>query len=182
MTKWKGGAAGVIKAIGGIAALLPSAAILLGVVPLPPDVHALLQWLSTGLSLVLIAMMLLFAEAVERWAKHVTALLIGALFCVGVVIATGYYGFARDHIIEQPMGGEQLVLPLHQSKELRSLLAPYGEDYSEALATSIQRERIVELLNDESGSAVLAMVTLLLLAQAFMVAAILLGAVRLAED
>ena len=176
------GASNLIRSAGSLVALLPSALILLGIVPIPTSVHLLINYITSAVTLVLLITAVLLRDAISRIANTATALLILASVLGGTVTAAYYFSFTRHHIVEPPSGyGDPLIVPLRPSRELRSLMEPYSDDYAEALATSIQRERIAELMGQEDSSTVFVMISLLVGTQILMIMAIVVGAWKLAE-
>lgn len=175
-------AGGLIKTAAAVVAVLPSVAILAGMVHIPPTLGELVRFVCGSIGIVIVLAVILLKDAIRRMSDTVAAVLILGAALGGAVAATGYLRFADSHIIDQPNGdGAPLVLPLHPSQELRALIAPYGEDYAEAIATSIQRERIIALMDSESAISVAIMIVLLVAGQSLIISAIVIGAWKIAE-
>lgn len=175
-------AGNLIKIAAALVALLPSVAVLAGLVEIPPSLGTLIRFTCGSIGVVIVFAVVLLSDVIKRMSGTIAATLILLASVGGVAAATGYWMFARQHIIEQPDGdGDPIIIPLRPSAELRALLEPYGSDYSEAIATSIQRERINELLMDESAGSIAVMVALLLTGQSLIIAAFVLGAWKISE-
>ena len=175
-------ASGLLKSGCSLVAAMPSAAILTGVVPIPASVLQLTEYITSVVTVALVLAILLAGEAIDRLPKAVTAVLILLGSVGGGLAAIGYYSFTSDHVV-RILGSPnvELIIPSSPSPELRTLMAPYDDDYSEALATSIQRERITELVNRDNSGTILEMITLLVAAQILIVSAVVIGAWRLAH-
>lgn len=173
----------VIKGVAAFLALLPSIAVLIGLVAIPPSLADLMTFVSGAIGIIIILIVVLSSAAIRRMSNTMAVLLIAIGALGGAAASTQYFLFADRHIIYPPDNAQNpLILPTKPSAELQSLLEPYGEDYAEALATSTQRERIRELLKRESGKSLVIMLLLMVIGQSLVVGAIVIGAWKLAEQ
>jgi hypothetical protein len=173
----------LIKAAAGLLALVPGIAILVGLVDIPPTLIDLIKYLSFAISIVVLLSIFLLSEQIKTIGKGAAATAIIACAVAGAILATSYLVFARNHVVVTGAGddAEQHIIPLRESRELRSLIEPYAGDYVEALETSVQQVRLNQLMERESGGSIAVMITLLVLAQTLIITAIVLGAWKLTE-
>lgn len=176
----------IVKALVALLALMPGIAVLTGLVDIPPTLVQLVQALSFFVSIVVLIAILLASRRIGRMATTAVATLAFASVLVGAAAAVGYWAFARAHIVvvesntgEGESGKERFVVPLRPSKETKDIVAPYGDDYAEALQTSNRRARLRQLLEQDSGGTAALMILLLVLAQTLLVAGVAAGAWRL---
>lgn len=171
----------LIKAIGGLIALLPGVAMLLGLVEIPPDIHDLILYISFAISAVTIIAVVLLTPQIHRLKRGWAVGIIVICAIGGAISAVVYLDYSKRHIlaVTTDRGAETLVLPHAPSPELDRLVKPLAHDYEEALNTHPQRARIRTLLTAESGGATWRIVLLLVLAQTLTIAAIVFGAWKL---
>jgi hypothetical protein len=171
----------LIKAVGALIALLPGIAILLGLVNIPPDLHDLIQYISFGISVVTILVVMLLTQSIHRLGRGLAVLIIIACVIGGSISAIAYWDYASNHIVtlEGSNGPEIHIIPDHPSAELDALVKPYAYDYEEALETHVQRDRIAYLMAHESTRATAKIILYLVLAQTMTIAAIVFGAWKL---
>lgn len=172
---------GLIKAAAGIIAILPSAAVLTGLVDIPPDLGDLLRYVSLATTLAIILAVVILTRQIRRLSAGWTTLIVSLAIILGIASALSYLLFSRSHviIIHQNNETRRFVTPLSPSSDLRELVEPFGGDYVEALETSVQKETIVRLLDEESGTSIALMTVLMVLAQALITGGIMLGAWKL---
>jgi hypothetical protein len=173
---------GVIKALGAVVALLPGVAILLGLVDIPPSVVDLIKFTSFALSVAVVIVVLLLSQQIQKLKPVLAAVIVSVCAIAGGVLAVSYLTFTRSHIVVTQDGAatEYFIIPLNPSGEIKKLIEPYQGDYVEALETSVQRDELVAAMQKESGSAIAAIVSLLLFAQTLVISAIVIGAWKLA--
>ncbi|WP_341711271.1 hypothetical protein [Erythrobacter sp.] len=177
-------AEGLIKAIAGLAALLPSFLLLKGVVQIPPDVDDLITVISGAVGLVVIVVVLL----ATRWVDATRNMWIGVGALLAVIVGAGlavaYFDYAGDHIVvipaEDEEDSERIVIPHAPSEELQALVRPYGGDYVEAMQLHVRRDRIRQLVESENTGATVRIILLLVLAQILATGGLVLGLWKLA--
>ena len=171
----------LIKAVGALIALLPGIAILLGLVDIPPDLHDLIQYISFAISVVVILVVMLLTQSIQRLGRGMAVAIIIGCVIGGSVSAVAYWDYASSHIISiaGPEGSQIHVIPDHPSPALRALVQPYAFDYEEALQTHVQRARIAYLMAHESSGTTAKIILYLVLAQTLTIAAIVFGAWKL---
>jgi hypothetical protein len=182
LTERLGGLATLIKAMIGILALLPGVAVLTGLIDIPPTLVELVKALSVFTGIGVLIAILLLSESIRRASARKVALLTVAAVLLGGGFALAYRTVASGQVVVVTMGDqvERFVIPLAPSEEIGSLVAPYGGDYAEALMTSVRAERLRQLLEEDSGSAVALMVLLMVVAQTLMVGGLVIGGWKLA--
>lgn len=162
-------AGNVIKAIVALLALLPPLAVITGLIDIPPSLGQLVKIVTVPVSV--IAVMGIFAQrrAISRWSASRAILVFGACALLGSACAVSYYIFAGTHVIEYR--DERLVKPIAPSPEIEEIVDAWGGQYDQALAYSPLGEELRRRLGEESVSAILVMIGLMVLAQLLLVAA-----------
>lgn len=181
LTERLGGLSSLIKAAIGLLALLPGVAVLTGLIDIPPTLVELVKALSVFVGIgVLIAIMLL-SETIRRLNGRTVALMTVSAIVLGAGFAVAYRAVATRQVVIVAMGDqiERFVVPLVPSEEIGRLVGPYGGDYAEALMTSVRAERLRQLMEEESGSAVALLVALMVAAQTLMIGGIVVGGWKL---
>ena len=178
---------GAIKGAGAVAALVPGIAILLKVVPLPPQADQLLGGLSLACGVATVVAVITLRGKIAKLKPGLAAAVLLGGSLVGAVFAVSYYTFGSAHIIAYDdidrSGARQsvrLIAPLRPSAELGALLTEFNGDYGEALHSPIHRNRVAGLIARENGSATAILVAYLIMAQVFLIGAIVAGAWRTA--
>ncbi|MET3665266.1 hypothetical protein [Caulobacter sp. 1776] len=178
---------GAIKGAAAIAAVVPGVAILLKVVPLPPQADQLLGGLSLVCGVAVVIAVVTLRNRIAKLKAGLAAGLVMGGCLVGVVSAVQYYNFGGAHIIayedvdrDGKAKSVRLIAPIHPSPELSRILDEFNGDYGEALHSPIYRSRVAGLIARENGSATWRLVTYLMLAQAFLIGALVAGAWRTA--
>jgi len=172
----------LIKAIIALLALLPGAAVLTGLIDIPPTLAELVKALSVFAGIVLLAAIALLSPVIARIRTPIlVAMAVGAVV-LGAGFAVGYRSFADRHIVLIEANGtlQRFVIPFAPSPGVGRIVEPYGGDYAEALMASPRRERLRLLLEEESGVSVAAMVALMLAAQTLMVGGVAIAGWKLA--
>ena len=172
---------GIIKALAAVIALLPGIAVLTGLVDIPPTLAQLVQMLSFVISILVLIVTILLTERLRRLRAEMAVVLIALAAVTGAVLATAYFQFAQGHIAYGEAGGEEAryLIPLDPSPRVRQIVAPYGDDYDEALQTSLERRELARLLEREGGGSAAVMIILMVLAQALLIGAVVAGAWKL---
>jgi hypothetical protein len=181
LTERLGGLTALIKAMIGVLALLPGVAVLTGLIDIPPSLVELVKALSVFTGIGVLIAILLLSESIRRMSARKVALLTVAAVLLGAGFALAYRTVAAGQVVIVTMGDqvERYVIPLAPSDEIGRLVAPYGGDYAEALMTSVRAERLRQLMEEDSGSAVALMVLLMVLAQTLMVGGLVVGGWKL---
>jgi hypothetical protein len=181
LTERLGGLAALIKAVIGVLALLPGVAVLTGLIDIPPTLVELVKALSVFTGIGVLIAILLLSESIRRASARKVALLTVAAVLLGAGFALAYRTVAAAQVVIVTVGDqvERFVIPLAPSEEIGSLVAPYGGDYAEALMTSVRAERLRQLMEEDSGSAVALMVLLMVVAQTLMVGGLVIGGWKL---
>jgi hypothetical protein len=172
----------MIKAIIAVLALLPGAAVLTGLIDIPPTLVELVKALSVFAGIVLLAGIALLSPVIARIrTATVVAVAVGGVVA-GAGFAVGYRSFADRHIVLIDADGavERFVIPSAPSPAVDRIVEPYGGDYAEALMASPRRERLRLLMEEESGASVAMMVVLMLAAQTLMVGGVAIAGWKLA--
>ena len=177
-----GGLATLIKAVIGLLALLPGVAVLTGLIDIPPSLVDLVKALSIFAGIAVLIAILLLSGTIRALSGRTVALLTLSAVVLGGGFAVAYRAVAARQVVVVETGREveRFVVPLTPSAEIRRLVAPYGGDYAEALMTSVRAERLHQLMEEESGSAVALMIALMVVAQTLMVGGIVVGGWKLA--
>jgi hypothetical protein len=173
---------GLVKAVLAVLALLPGVAVLTGLVDIPPSLADLVKALSMFAGVAVLIVILLLSDAIRRARAALVIFLTVAAVIAGGGAALGYRSLAGRHVLVLELGDEveRHVVPLHPSAGIRRIVEPYGGDYAEALLTSVRKERLRQLMEEESGSSVVLMVALMVIAQTLMVGGVLAGGWKLA--
>lgn len=168
--------------LGLLAALVPAAAMLRGVVDIPPDVDDLIVYISGGLGLAVAFCVFLGTERIDAMARRWIILICVAGVGIGAVSATAYYSYANSHIVSVPYGDrvERVVVPGDPSPELAELIGHYDGDWVEALKTGMQKERIAKLIAQENLWPTVTIIVLMIAAQALMTLGLLVPLWKLA--
>ena len=172
----------LIKAMIAVLALLPGAAVLTGLIDIPPTLVELVKALSVFAGIGILIAILLLSDSIRRLGGRTVAVLTLASVLLGGGFAMGYRSVASRQVVvvTTDAGIERFVIPLAPSDEIARLVLPYRDDYAEALMTSVRAERLRQLMEEESGSAVALMVVLMVLAQTLLVGGLLVGGWKLA--
>jgi hypothetical protein len=173
--------ANLLKGIGAIIALLPGVATLVGLVQIPPSVGSLVIFLSFFVGFACILIIALLSKKIVALSRPRVAAIVTALILLGSASATEYYLFANDHIVlvDGATGPRTFIKPLRPSRETKNIMEPFQWEYTEALETSSRRFELMDRMNKESGSSVLVLVLLLVIAQAALVTGLALPAWKL---
>lgn len=164
-------------------ALVPAAAMLRGVVDIPPDVDDLMVYISGGVGLAVAFCVFLSTKGIDairaRWIA-ITCLLAVIL---GAGAAIAYRSYADAHIVSVPYGEriERVVVPGTPSPELAELIGHYDGDWVEALKTGAQKERIARLIRQENFWPTLVIIVLMIVAQTLMTFGLLVAVWKLAS-
>lgn len=175
---------GLIKALAAVVALLPGVAVLTGLVDIPPTLVQLVQMLSVTVSLLVLIAVILLTDRLRRLRAEAVVAMIAVAAVAGAGLATAYFQFAKSHIAVVESAGEEIryLIPLAPSPRVRQIVAPYGDDYNEALQTSLERRELARLLEQEGGDSAAVMIALMVLAQALLIGAVVAGAWKLTSD
>ena len=176
---------GAIKGAAMIVPLIPGVAMLATTAPLPPPADKLLGGLSLAFGVVMVIAVITVRGKIAKLKPGLAAALLLGASVVGVVFAVSYYRFGATHIIAYDnidqngkVESVRLIAPLRPSPALAGVLAEFNGDYGEALHSPIYHGRVAALIGQENGSATALLVTYLILAQAFLIGAVVAGAWR----
>lgn len=175
----------VIKGAVSVIALIPGIALVSRSVVLPPDLQDLLGGLALALGTVIILGIVLNRGRIRRTSAQRIGLISGGLAAAGFVAAIFGFNFAQRHLVPfKPDTGDQgyLLIPLRPSAELGSLLDQAGGSWPDAILNPGIGHLVREHMRAESGTAVWMLALLLLLAQAFLLTAIVLAAWKASEQ
>lgn len=161
-------ASGLLKGTGLLLAALPPLAVITGLVSIPPTLGQLVKLVTVPISIVVVLIIFILGESISRLSPLRSVLIFGSLVVAGAAASVAYFAFAGSHIVSGVDG--PVVVPLQPSTQITEIVAPYDWDWEEALEHSADNERLAELMRQESASAVVLMVLLMVLAQVLMVA------------
>jgi hypothetical protein len=178
------GVSALIKGGAAVIALLPGVATLVGLVDIPPSIGTLVSFISVFVGLACLIGVGLTSDRIARLSGTKALILIAALALSGSASATGYYLFARAHILSIDDAGHMktVVIPLRPSPDVRAIVGLYEGDYVEALETSVMKVRLLNLLDRECGTTIVLLVILLVAAQSASISAVVLGAWKLTSE
>ena len=156
LTERIGGLTTLIKSVIALLALLPGVAVLTGLIDIPPTLVELVKALSVFAGIGVLIAILLLSEPIRAMNGRTVALMTVSAIVVGAGFAVAYRAVATRQVVIVAMGDEteRFVVPLAPSEEIGGLVGPYGGDYAEALMTSVRAERLCQLMEEESCSAV----------------------------
>lgn len=174
--------AAAIKGAAALAALAPGVAMLFGAVNIPPTAADLTKALSLTTEVVVVLVIMLGGNAIARTTAKKVMLICLALLAAGIGLGIGYYEVGGRHIIDYVDSGrpQRIIVPIFPDVELREYRDGLG-GYPEALANPIVGGRVADLIDEQNGMTVPAVVLLLLLAQACLLIAIVAGAWKFAS-
>ncbi|MBT2188378.1 hypothetical protein [Sphingobium nicotianae] len=172
----------VIQSIGALIALMPALALLLGLVQIPPSLADLIKVLSFFMTVGVILAVILLRSNIRKMSSSWAALLVIGTILAGSAAATAYLIVAERHLIAVKHGEtvDFFVVPIHPSARIRAAIAPFQDDYIQALYVSVQREQLRRWMRDESVGASIVMMTLLMVANILLVAGLVTGAWKVA--
>ncbi|HEX8625330.1 MAG TPA: hypothetical protein VF782_09645 [Allosphingosinicella sp.] len=158
--------------------LLPSAAVIVGLIDIPPSLGQLVKIVTVPVSIVAILAIIAKGEDIARWSANRAAIVFGACALVGSVAAVSYYIFADRHVFE--FQDVRMVSPIDPSPEILEIIKEWDDQYDLALENSGRNDELKGRLSRESTSAVVVMILLMVLAQLLLVVAMVGIAWRLA--
>jgi hypothetical protein len=172
----------VVQGVGALLGLTPAIALLMGLVSIPPDLADLIKVLSFFISAGVILAIILMRASIRRMKSNVAAMLVLATVLLGSIAATGYWIVAQGHLIAVTNGKaiEYFVVPLHPSARIERAVAPFGRHFEEAIYVSRQKDDLRTWMREESGSASVVMLFLLVLANVLLVSGVVGGAWKVA--
>jgi hypothetical protein len=177
-----GRAGKIIKAVAVLLGLLPGIALLLGLVDIPPSLADLIKFLTFAVSIGVVICIMLLRDRIRRLTSKKAAILVVTAVLTGAAFATAYMIVAQDQIVVISTGAgiERYVKPLDPSADIQDIMRDYRGDYGEALATSVRNAELSALMEQESGSAIVLLILLLVAGQVLLVSGIVGGAWKLA--
>lgn len=167
----------IVKAIVALLGLLPSVALLTGLIEIPASLERLVKLVTVPLGIVAIAAIMLQAPAIRRWSAGRAIAVFGACVIAGAAAAATYYVIAERCAFEYR--GERMVSPLDPSAEIRDIILAWGNRYDQALEYSPRSDRLQELLRSERVPTLIAMFLLMVVSQLLSVIAIVGSALKL---
>src|SRR3954469_8282209 len=121
----------VLKVALVILSLIPSVAVLAGLIDIPPSLQQLVQIVTVPVSIVAVTATLVLADEIGRWSYRKAVAIFVAAAVLGASSAVGYFLFAGRCVIEYK--DERIVAPIHPSKRIRDIIAVYDNQYDQAL-------------------------------------------------
>lgn len=172
----------IIQAITALLGLMPAIAVLAGLVDIPPDLADLIRVLTFFASAAVILGIILMRGTIRRAkAGPMAGFVLGAIL-LGSVAATSYWLLAVDHIVTIRYGDkvERDVVPLHPTRRITDVRDAFGGSYEQALVTYPQRDDLRRWMREESKSASVLLLFLLVAANVLLVSGLVVGAWRAA--
>lgn len=177
-----------LKGAGGIVALAPGLLLLANKMSLPPQLTQFLGILSVGCGSAVVLAVVTLRGRISRLKPLAAAAIILVSFGVGAVFGMRFLNFASAQTIVYTDRAEngatteaRYLKPLAPSPRLASIVAEFGGDYGEALHNPYYRAEVKRLLAEEGGPARNRLVIYMLLSEAFMIGAVVLGGWRTAS-
>jgi hypothetical protein len=167
----------ILRAIIVLIGLLPSVVIITGLIDIPPNLQQLVKIVTIPVSIVGIITIIALGDDIARWSPRKTALIFIICLALGASSTVAYFLFAKGHVIE--FKDERLVAPIHPSERVRAIIAPYDDQYDQALENSPRSDELRDLLAQESVVATIVMIVLMVLSQLLLVTAIVGSAWKL---
>jgi hypothetical protein len=159
----------VLKVALVILGLIPSVAVLAGLIHIPPSLQQLVQIVTVPVSIVAVTATLVLSEEIGRWSYRRAALIFVVAAVLGASSAVGYFLFAGRCVIEYK--DERIVAPMHPSQRIRDIIAVYNNQYDEALEHSPRNDELRELLAKENAGTTILMILLMVASQLLLVTA-----------
>lgn len=176
----------LVKGIAAVAALLPTVAVLRGMVPIPPDIDMLITWTIAVLG-ILVFVVVMLADGPIKAARNLTiAILAVVMALVGIASAVVYRDFSNRHIVTIGLEGtseadaERIVVPHSPSQPLQDKITPFGNDWVAALHESPESDTIRRMIGEQNFWTTAWIVGLLVLAQVLTTGGLVLGLWKLA--
>lgn len=176
----------LLKGIGAVAALLPTVAVLRGMVPIPPDIDMLITWTIAVLGILVFVVVMLADGPIKAARNWTIAILAVVMALVGIASAVVYRDFSNRHIVTIGMEGtseadaERIVVPRSPSQPLQDKIAPFGNDWVAALHESPEKDTIRRMIGEQNFWTTAWIVALLVLAQVLTTGGLVLGLWKLA--
>jgi hypothetical protein len=174
-------AGNVIKGMAALVALFPGAAIIFGLVDIPPTLIDLVKVISFSVSLIVLIAVFLLRARIVAMSNDRAAIIAVVAVLIGAASLTFYYQFANAHTVN--IGTEddpdRHIVPLNPSAEIHAQVDLFGGDYGEALRMGPEPETLKLLMRRESATSVIVMIVLLVLSQVFLIAPVVGAAWKL---
>lgn len=168
----------IVKIVTVLLGLLPTAAVLLGIIDIPPSLHQLLTFIVAVLGLSAAILLLVMTKTLDRLTDRQTFAIFGLATLLGCVLAVAYYAFAHGHIAMQ--FDDAVILPLQYSPQLGDIINNgYGGDVQQAL-NSPAGATVRRLIEQDNGGATLIFIALMGLAECLLVFGIFGAVLKLA--
>jgi hypothetical protein len=164
-----------------ILGLIPTAAVLTGIIDIPPSLQQLLGLVTAVVGIGTVVLVLLLQDKLQSLSRATLGTLLAACLLVGCGTAAFYYEFAKSHVADYR--GDMLVLPLHWPAELTRIVNQgYGGDVEAALNNSNRGRYLHQLIEAHNGSSTFVFVLLLVLSQFLIVFGLFGALVRVARS
>jgi hypothetical protein len=170
----------LVKAVIAFLALLPSVAVITDMIDIPPSLGQLVKIVTVPVSVVAIIGLFAQRRTIRRWSGRKAAIVFGCCALFGSAAAVSYYFFAEAHVFEYQ--GARMVSPIGPSAEIRNIIEPWDDRYDQALDNSPYKDRLQDLLKEESALAVIVMILLMAACQLLLVTAMVGSAWKLVVD
>jgi hypothetical protein len=173
----------LIRGVAALIAIFPAAAVVFGLVDVPPTLIQLVKIISFSVSLIVLLGVFLLRSWILALSNGRAALLGLVAVALGAISLTTYYQYANGHTIvieENPPKDRYFIVPLNPSEAILSRVRPFGGDYEEALRMSTQRETLAALMERQRSSSLAVMILLLVVSQVLLVAPVVAAAWKLA--
>lgn len=176
----------IVKGIAAVAALLPAAAVIQGMIPIPPDIDMLITWTIGVLGILVFVVVMLADASIKAWRNRTVAIAAVVMVLAGIGSAVVYRDFTNRHIVAIGLAGtseeeaERIVVPRSPSPELQAKIAPFGNDWVAAIHESPESGTIRTMIDDQNFWTTWTIVSLLVLAQVLATGGLVLGLWKLA--
>lgn len=155
--------------------LLPTAAVLTGIIDIPPSLKQLLSLVSGVVGVGTVVIVLVLQDVLQRLDRRRLSMVLAGCLVIGCAMAFLYYDFAGKHVAKYR--GETIVLPLHEPAALHNIVQDgYGGDFEAALNSPNRGRYVYQLVEANNGVSTFLFVVLLMVSQ-FLIVFGLFGAV-----
>ncbi len=168
----------LIKAVAGLLAFFPLLALMFEIVKIPESLANMAKIASFFVTVACIFGVILNRKLIERTSNGRASVIILATVLFGIAAAVSYWTIGRTQIIgiEQDGKIEQIVLPMNPSSDIRRMIAPFRDEYADAIIESAQSDKLRQKIDEENATTFALLFTLLVAANVLLVVGIVGGA------
>lgn len=168
----------LIKAVAGLLAFFPLLALMFDIVKIPESLASMSKIASFFVTVACILGVILNRKLIERTPNGRASVIILATVLFGITATVSYWKIGTGQIIgiEQDGKVEQIVLPMNPSSDIRKMIAPFGDDYADAIITGAQSDKLRQKIDEENATTFALLFTLLVAANVLLVVGVVGGA------